>query len=522
LYSRNLAQNINACTVEDVLQLLRHVFVLSTIREDGRPASLEQEKLDDVTCWLHPDDFTSKKITNKIVQQIQDPLALAAGALPNWCEELARSCPFLLPFETRRLYFSCTAFGASRSIVWLQTQRDAILERQRAPGLSPRRDDSHEFRVGRLKHERVSVPRGEKLLDWAEQVLKVHASRKSILEVAFMGEEGTGLGPTLEFFALVAAELQRKDLGLWLCDDSIDNDGAEILNEEQSCGEKIRPAGYYVSRVSGLFPAPLPQDSPACDRAIRYFWFLGVFLAKVLQDNRLVDLPLSRPLLKLMCRGDISNNVNEKIGLTGVTQESMSSSMSSSFISEEGETDATYSSLEPCPWYAGLLDIEDLIEVDPVRGEFLKEIQNAINKRDRTFSDGPSPTDEDTSLYITHPSGTSVAIEDLALTMTYSPSSKVFQHDQVELIEGGLDVAVTIENAREYTNLTINYCLNQGIYRQLEAFKSGFSKVFAMEKLHAFSPEEMRAMLCGEQNPQWTKEDLLNYTEPKLGYTKER
>ncbi|XP_011267642.1 E3 ubiquitin-protein ligase HECTD1 isoform X4 [Camponotus floridanus] len=521
LYSRNLTQSTNACTMEDVLQLLRHVFVLSTSRDDG--ISLEQEDLNDTTYWLHPDDFTSKKITNKIVQQIQDPLALAAGALPNWCEELARSCPFLLPFETRRLYFSCTAFGASRSIVWLQTQRDAILERQRAPGLSPRRDDSHEFRVGRLKHERVSVPRGEKLLDWAEQVLKIHASRKSILEVAFVGEEGTGLGPTLEFFALVAAELQRKDLGLWLCDDAADDNGMQILSEEQTCvpGEKIRPAGYYVTRASGLFPAPLPQDSAACDRAVRYFWFLGVFLAKVLQDNRLVDLPLSRPFLKLMCRGDISNNVNEKIGLTGITQDSMSSSMSSSFISEEGETDVAYSSLEPCPWYAGLLDIEDLAEVDPVRGEFLKEIQTAIAKRDRTFSDGVNSTDEEMSLYITHPSGTSVAIEDLTLTMTYSLSSKVFQHDHVELVKGGSDIAVTIENAREYTNLTINYCLNQGIYRQLEAFKLGFSKVFPMEKLHVFSPEEMRAMLCGEQNPQWTREDLLNYTEPKLGYTKE-
>ena len=39
------------------------------------------------------------------------------------------------------------------------------------------------------------------------------------LQIEFRGEEGTGLGPTLEFFALVAAELQRKDLGLWLCDD---------------------------------------------------------------------------------------------------------------------------------------------------------------------------------------------------------------------------------------------------------------------------------------------------------------
>ncbi|XP_003699429.1 ubiquitin fusion-degradation 4-like isoform X9 [Megachile rotundata] len=514
LYSRNTTQNSSVCTVEDVLQLLRHVYVLSTTREDGKQIDYEQEES---LCWVQPEDFTSKKITNKIVQQIQDPLALAAGALPNWCEELARSCPFLLPFETRRLYFSCTAFGASRSIVWLQTQRDAVLERQRTPGLSPRRDDIHEFRVGRLKHERVSVPRGEKLLDWAEQVMKVHASRKSILEVEFIGEEGTGLGPTLEFFALVAAELQRKDLGLWLCDDE------ETPETEQShvSGEQIRPAGYYVTRPSGLFPAPLPQDSTVCDRAVRYFWFLGVFLAKVLQDNRLVDLPLSRPFLKLMCHGDTTNNVNEKIGLSGITQESMSSSMSSSFISEEGEADVTYSSLEPPPWYSGLLDIEDLVLVDPVRGEFLREIQNSITKRDRTLSDSHNTTDEETSLNITHPSGMSVPIEDLALTMTYSPSSKVFGYDHVELMEGSAETLVTMQNAKEYAEMTINYCLDRGISRQLESFKSGFSKVFPMEKLHAFSPEEVRAMLCGEQNPQWTREDLLNYTEPKLGYTRE-
>ena len=42
------------------------------------------------------------------------------------------------------------------------------------------------------------------------------------------------------------------------------------------------------------------------------FWFLGVFLAKTLQDNRLVDLPLSYPLLKLMCGGEVSSIVKEK------------------------------------------------------------------------------------------------------------------------------------------------------------------------------------------------------------------
>lgn len=34
-----------------------------------------------------------------------------------------------------------------------------------------------------------------------------------------MGEEGTGLGPSLEFYTLVAVQLQRKDLGMWWCDD---------------------------------------------------------------------------------------------------------------------------------------------------------------------------------------------------------------------------------------------------------------------------------------------------------------
>lgn len=334
----------------------------------------------------------------------------------------------------------------------------------------------------------------------------------------FVGEEGTGLGPTLEFFALVAAELQRKDLGLWLCDDEEINVGIDT----HPSGEYTKPVGYYVSRLSGLFPAPLAQNSAACDRAVRYFNFLGVFLAKVLQDNRLVDLPLSRSFLKLMCRGDITNNVNEKIGLSGVVQESVPSSMASSFISEEGEQDVGYATIEPSPWYEGVLDIDDLAQVDPVRGDFLKEIMTLSAKRERTISEGLSPDETDDSFYITHSSGATVAIEDLALTMTYSPSSRIFGQEHVELKESGAEVAVTVDNAKEYADLTLEFCLNEGLARQLEAFKAGFSRVFPMEKLHAFSPEEIRAMLCGEQNPQWTREDLLNYTEPKLGYSRDR
>lgn len=43
-----------------------------------------------------------------------------------------------------------------------------------------------------------------------------------------------------------------------------------------------------------------------------------------------------------------------------------------------------------------------------------------------------------------------------------------------------------------------------------------------MEKLQTFSPYELNLLLCGEQVPNWSREDILNYTEPKYGYNKER
>jgi len=36
----------------------------------------------------------------------------------------------------------------------------------------------------------------------------------------WLGEAGTGLGPTLEFFTLLSHHLQRKGLGLWQGDDT--------------------------------------------------------------------------------------------------------------------------------------------------------------------------------------------------------------------------------------------------------------------------------------------------------------
>lgn len=45
------------------------------------------------------------------------------------------------------------------------------------------------------------------------------------MEIQYENEVGTGLGPTLEFYALVSTELQRSDLALW-------NDGDSYKNQQ--------------------------------------------------------------------------------------------------------------------------------------------------------------------------------------------------------------------------------------------------------------------------------------------------
>lgn len=516
-----MTPNVTQCTVEDVLELLSQLNAINGKHSDRLSTTITADnQLDDDET----DIFLSKKITNKLQQQIQDPLVLSSSSLPTWCEDLNKSCPFLFPFETRQLYFNCTAFGASRSIVWLQSQRDVTMERQRMPGLSPRRDDQHEFRVGRLKHERVKVQRNENLLDWAMQVMKTHCNRKSVLEVEFLGEEGTGLGPTLEFYALVAAELQRSDLAMWLCDDE------QIPNsDEVDLGEGAKPIGHYVLRASGLFPAPLPQDTDICERVSKYYWFLGVFLAKVLQDGRLVDLPLSKSFLQLLCHNKILSNTRKLSQLTAKTSDDI---MASSMISEESDRDIadTFSKLlmhefPESSWYDGVLTHDNLQEIDPIRADFLAALSEIVQEKQNIESDDSltahEKLDRINAIKFQTKSG-AVAIDDLALTFSYLPSSKHYGYTSADLIPNGASIDVTINNLEEYCELTTNFCLQNGIAKQLESFHRGFSQVFPINKLAAFSPDEARMMICGEQHPEWTREDLMNHTEPKLGYTKDR
>lgn len=203
-------------------------------------------------------DFLNSKIAAKASRQLQDPLVIMTGNLPNWLQQIASVCPFLFPFETRQLLFYVTSFDRDRAL-------------QRLLDMSPELTsaDSQERVTPRLDRRKRTISRDD-ILKQAEQVISDLASSKALLEVQYEDEVGTGLGPTLEFYALVSKELQRTDLELW---HSPDSHGKE-----------------YVHHPTGLFPAPLGRGAKVgqIGKTKTKFRFIGKFMAKAVMDSRMV------------------------------------------------------------------------------------------------------------------------------------------------------------------------------------------------------------------------------------------
>lgn len=146
-----------------------------------------------------------------------------------------------------------------------------------------------------------------------------------------------------------------------------------------------------MQRSCGLFPAPFPQDSEELDRITKLFHFLGVFLAKCIQDNRLVDLPVSQPFFKLLCMGDIKSNMSKllyqsrsslpghgpershflsEVQLEASTEESQETFSVGSFDEDsKSEFIMDPPKRKPPAWYHGILTWDNFQLVNPHRSE---------------------------------------------------------------------------------------------------------------------------------------------------------
>ncbi|PSS23680.1 E3 ubiquitin-protein like [Actinidia chinensis var. chinensis] len=278
--------------VSDVLFLLKSLVGINRYRfhmmthermyafAKGRIDNLDN--LEVMTSAAPDNEFVSSKLTEKLEQQMRDPLAVSVGGMPSWCGQLMASYPFLFAFEVRCKYFRLTAFGQ------LQAQPHPTAHngsgsmngrRQNASGLPPRK----KFTVCR-----------NHILESATQMMDLHARQKAILEVEYDEEVGTGLGPTLEFFTLVSHEFQKSGLFMWREDHgllpwkSLQAEDSQLL---------VSPCGLFPRPCSSIENTSSDIEFSA---VIKRFVLLGQVIAKALQDGRVLDILLSQAFYKLI------------------------------------------------------------------------------------------------------------------------------------------------------------------------------------------------------------------------------
>lgn len=103
-----------------------------------------------------------------------------------------------------------------------------------------------------------------------------------------------------------------------------------------------------------------------------------------------------------------------------------------------------------------------------------------------------------------------VNVEDLALDFTLPGYD-------MELRPGGRDIPVTSENVEQYIHDVLDAIIGSGVQSQAKAFREGFSKVFPIGDLQAFSVDEL-IMLFGNSDEDWGVETLSEAIKADHGF----
>lgn len=103
-----------------------------------------------------------------------------------------------------------------------------------------------------------------------------------------------------------------------------------------------------------------------------------------------------------------------------------------------------------------------------------------------------------------------VNVEDLALDFTLPGYD-------MELRPGGRDILVTSDNVEQYIHDVLDAIIGSGVQPQAKAFREGFSKVFPISDLQAFSADEL-IMLFGNSDEDWGVETLSEAIKADHGF----
>ncbi|KAM7362391.1 E3 ubiquitin-protein ligase ctrip isoform 2-T4 [Cochliomyia hominivorax] len=510
-------------------------------------------------------EFIHPKITAKANRQLQDPLVIMTGNLPQWLPQIGMACPFLFPFETRHLLFYATSFDRDRA---LQRLLDTTPDLNSA--------ESSERVAPRLDRRKRAISRQD-ILKQAEHLIQDFGHSKALLEIQYENEVGTGLGPTLEFYALVSAELQRSDLGLWNGSDSYKQNSANIVDVVKSTSATLhidesqdtnsqsgdtnittnttspnnastRNSGRNnrdsigVATRSSLVATnnsinnQQQQNSPqagedALDMLIEQ---QGDLIDQQHQQHSLpdpsmplLDNPIAVTTINTTTQQQTAANaphhvtvtyVNTAHGLFPLPLGKSSklphvSKVKSKFkflgkfmakaVMDSRMLDLPFS----IPFYRWVLNEEhsvglsDLSRVAPEVQSTLVRLQDVVHQREMILADTSLDAMEKTEK-IESLDLDGCPIADLGLDFVLPG------HANIELCRGGRDTPVTVHNLHQYISLVTYWFLVEGVQKQFEALKEGFDSVFPSHRLRMFYPEELENVFCGSGNSTYQRWDV--------------
>ncbi|KAJ3494852.1 hypothetical protein NLJ89_g10725 [Agrocybe chaxingu] len=217
--------------------------------------------------------------------------------------------------------------------------------------------------------------------------------------------------------------------------------------------------GVYVDHPKGLYPAPISTEDIINDggqKRTHILRVIGQFAAKAMLDSRIIDMTFNKVFLKLV--------LGEELPLT----------------------------------------ISTLRLVDVELANSLAKVQNMATQHNAVPKDKLSRKVAKIE---------QVSFEDLSLDFT------IPGYD-IELRPGGRDILVTVENVDEYVHEVLDAILGKGAALQAKAFREGFSKVFPITDLRAFSSDEL-IMLFGNAEEDWSIETLSEALKADHGFNVE-
>jgi E3 ubiquitin-protein ligase TRIP12 len=222
----------------------------------------------------------------------------------------------------------------------------------------------------------------------------------------------------------------------------------------------------YAFGQRGLFPAPMSDEQAAQEigkKQLNIFKVLGKFVARSMLDSRIIDISFNPAFFRI---ADTLSSVAPSLGTVKLVDQDLANSL---FM--------------------------------------LKEFVNTKNAVEANMSLSPAHKIEAVQNITVH----GAHVDDLGLDFTLPG------YPAIELIPGGTDVPLTIENVDIYIERVIDMTLGSGVRRQVDAFRAGFSQVFPFSSLRAFTPSEL-VMLFGQAEEDWSIETLMDSIKADHGF----